>query len=226
VQPCKSQCRSASGYPPLPADRPGFQPVIPAGTKVGSGNPPGFPSLKTLGHTARIHLAGVTVFGQPSRKESLIITLKDATSVGGGITAALVAEFVIGQRCYIKWPYLQEAIITAVSDASATFSGGAATTSSMLGKREVARVSHKTHSQQDVSEWKNLAQRRAGEFLTKSGIDVGRVDVLLHVRCCEGLVRYPNGALLKKWSDEETLHPLQVCRLGVYTHPKPFTLDP
>eukprot|EP00976_Prorocentrum_cordatum_P053792 1085235-Prorocentrum_minimum.AAC.2 len=41
------------------------------------------------------------------------------------------------------------------------------------------------------------------------GVDVGRVDVLLHVRACEGLVRYPNGALLKKWAAEETLHPLQ-----------------
>ncbi len=41
--------------------------------------------------------------GTPSRKESLILSLP---SVGQGIKAATF-EPILGQRCYVNWPYLQ-----------------------------------------------------------------------------------------------------------------------
>jgi hypothetical protein len=33
------------------------------------------------------------------------------------ISARLVAPMLLGQRCWVRWPYLQEALVTAVSDA-------------------------------------------------------------------------------------------------------------
>ena len=33
------------------------------------------------------------------------------------LTAAMVAPSVLGQRCYVQWPYVQEAVVMAVSDA-------------------------------------------------------------------------------------------------------------
>ena len=67
-----------------------------AGTKTGTGNPPGFPSLRTLGHTARIANAGVTVFSQPSKKESLIVQLKDAASLAGARSPGFRVSGLLG----------------------------------------------------------------------------------------------------------------------------------
>lgn len=44
-----------------------------AGTKLGVGSPAGYPTLKTLVVTAALQHAGVEVFGQGSKKESLIL---------------------------------------------------------------------------------------------------------------------------------------------------------
>lgn len=44
-----------------------------AGTRVGVGSPAGYPTLKTLVVTPALQHAGVEVFGQGSKKESLIL---------------------------------------------------------------------------------------------------------------------------------------------------------
>ena len=49
---------------------------VAAGTKLGPGGPPGYPTLKTLSLTAQLQQAGVEVFGQGSRKESLILKVQ------------------------------------------------------------------------------------------------------------------------------------------------------
>ena len=40
----------------------------------------------------------------------------------GEITAKEVAAGILGERCWIKWPYLQEAVVVAVSDGKQTVS--------------------------------------------------------------------------------------------------------
>lgn len=53
--------------------------------------------------------AGVNVFGNPSKKDSLILVLPD---VRNSITADAAAPLLRGMLCgrvYVKWPYLQEA---------------------------------------------------------------------------------------------------------------------
>lgn len=34
------------------------------------------------------------------------------------VTASMVAPTLLGQRCWVRWPYLQEAIVQGVSDRS------------------------------------------------------------------------------------------------------------
>ncbi len=55
--------------------------VVP-GTRVGAGGPAGFPTLKTLALDSAVRMAGVEVFGQPSKKESLILLVKVRFSSG------------------------------------------------------------------------------------------------------------------------------------------------
>lgn len=47
---------------------------------TGRGGPPGFPSLKTLELRSELKAAGVEVLGAPSRRESLILTIKVRTA--------------------------------------------------------------------------------------------------------------------------------------------------
>ena len=57
---------------------------------------------------------------------------------------------------------------------------------------------------------------RYGEFaliscdLPTQGIEVGDVDLVLHVRPCEGLVRQLDGTVEKRFAKKELMVPLQV----------------
>ncbi len=42
---------------------------------------PGYPTLRTLGVTAALKMAAVEVLGQPSKKESLVLTVKVGATV-------------------------------------------------------------------------------------------------------------------------------------------------
>ena len=42
-------------------------------------------------------------------------------------------------------------------------------------------------------------------------MDVGRCELVLHVRPCEGLMRQLDGTVEKRFAKKEILYPLQVC---------------
>ena len=42
------------------------------------------------------------------------------------------------------------------------------------------------------------------------GIDIGRSELVLHVRVCEGLMRQLDGTVEKRFAKKEILYPLQV----------------
>ncbi|EFN50461.1 hypothetical protein CHLNCDRAFT_55867, partial [Chlorella variabilis] len=136
--------------------------------------------LTTIKTSAELRKIGVNVFGMASRKESIILQLKGLASQLGGqrLGAAQVAAALLGQRCWVKWPYLQEAVVEAVSDSGAKVARGA-------GGQQEARA----HGAAEASEWQQERQRIQQEYLNKQGVDCGEVTLLVHVRPCEGLVR-------------------------------------
>lgn len=77
---------------------------------------------------------------------------------------------MIGERVYVKWPYLQEAQIVGVSDAGAELTA--------RGRRDFGR--------DDADAWSALAARTRNLFLTKQGVETGALPVLLHVKACKG----------------------------------------
>lgn len=42
------------------------------------------------------------------------------------------------------------------------------------------------------------------------GMDIGRSELVLHVRVCEGLMRQLDGTVEKRFAKKEILYPLQV----------------
>lgn len=90
---------------------------------------------------ASLRMAGVNVLGMPSRKESVVLAVKDLRSAGGGasITASMVAASLLGARCYVSWPYLQ--VMT-----HASFGVGVHSSNHHLRVRPVMRLSKPCNS--------------------------------------------------------------------------------
>lgn len=68
------------------------------GVKLGTRALAGFPSLKTIPHTAKLEFHGVNVFQMDSRNESMVITLKDAFTETSKIAAATAK---IGKKVFV-----------------------------------------------------------------------------------------------------------------------------
>jgi len=196
LRPSRSLVTQLAPPPPLPAGVLGFTPRLLKGTATGRRNPPGFPTLRTFATHPRLAEAGCNVFGMASKKESLLLRIDD---FGGGETlgAEQVAVTALGDRVFVAWPYLQEALIVAVSDAAGRLASPGVSPGS------------KRWSKAESEEWQAEAGRLAARALTQTGVDVGRVAVLLHVRACEGLVKHADGSLQKSFSGSETAYPLQ-----------------
>lgn len=90
---------------PLPAGAFGFIPVLHEKTRTGDkGGIPGFPTLKTLKATTRLDRVGVQVFNQSSKRESLVLC---CSAPAEGLKPDAVASVILGERCYIEWPFLK-----------------------------------------------------------------------------------------------------------------------
>lgn len=182
-----------------PSPSPGFLPVIPRchcrmedfilptldglhlvkglceGVFLGSDALAGFPSLKTLQHSSLITHHAVNVFNSDSRNQSVVIRIANNFS---GVKASTIAEQMIGKRTFIGWPFLTEALVVAVSDD--------------LFKHERQTVGRTTkivanpHHGDQLSKWRRSAERIATIYSKRFAVDVGDVDVLLHVRPLKG----------------------------------------
>jgi len=209
-----SRAISQPAPPPLPAGELGFQPKFLPGTKVGATGPPGFPTLKTIQMSGRLERAGINVFGMPSRKESVVLQLKDL-GVSPGVEA--VAGVLVGQKCWVMWPYLQEAVVEAVSDAEkkCTRAPSSRIEDDAGGKkkRETTKAALTTvmyHTKEEADNWGKKKTRLITEHSSRHGVLLGQVNLLLHVRPLEGLIRQVDGTVEKRFGKKEVLYPLQV----------------
>ncbi|CAN6599240.1 5'-3' exoribonuclease 1 [Trichomonascus vanleenenianus] len=155
--------------------------------KLGTEALAGFPSLKTLSFSYKWAQAGVKVFQQPSRNESLILTVKNAYA---SETANALAEKLIGESVYIGWPYLQEAKVCAISDELFRY------------EKVHNNVSSQPHSGKVLDQWVREA-RKIEETFKKLGVEIGRAQVLIHVKKLKGLQRTPDGAYVKEFAGPE-----------------------
>ena len=182
------------------------------GTTLGLDSPSGFPTIRTLPVSGSLKTAGVKVFGNASKKESLIIQINgvDVNLVGNlaGVGAKDIAPSLVNKRVQIKWPYLQEALVVGVSDSKERIVP-------VIGKpNELASKPN------NATEWSADMEKVTREYLEKYGVSAGRSNIALHCRACEGLVRHPDGSLQKRFSKTEMTVPIQ---LVIAKHNAPST---
>ncbi len=106
-----------------------------------------------------------------------------------------------------KWK--SEASIVSARRALASLSAHASASSSALFDRHAAHPSRVAHHAALVLIAACPASQLASELLVKQGLEVGRVELLMHVRVCRGYTQHLDGTLQKMYSQEEVAFPLQ-----------------
>ncbi|KAI8053522.1 XRN 5'-3' exonuclease N-terminus-domain-containing protein [Syncephalis plumigaleata] len=156
------------------------------GVRLGVHAMAGFPSLHTIPHVAALKLHGITVFQQESRNETMVLTLMNPYE---NIDIKTWAKTKLGQVVYVDWPFLSEAMVSAVSDATHRYEFDGKT------------VKATEHSPRDASDWRRSVDRLTRYNSKQLGIVVGNVNTLVHVRRIKGLMRMNDGAFVKEYED-------------------------
>ncbi|KAK4227096.1 XRN 5'-3' exonuclease N-terminus-domain-containing protein [Podospora fimiseda] len=148
----------------------------------------GFPSLATLPYSASLGFHGVNVFQQDSRNESMIVNVL-GTDQRTNVEAAKVK---LGQRCFVGYPFLQEAKIVRVSDELFDYT---------LTKDGSGQVISTPHSNRDIEQWSQKSDRIENFYSKRLGILIGPVESLVHVQMLKGLIKTDEGATVKEYGD-------------------------
>jgi 5'-3' exoribonuclease 1 len=146
----------------------------------------GFPTLATLPYTANLGFHGVNVFQQDSRNESMIVNLLETEFR----TKVETAKVKLGQRCFVGYPFLQEAKIVKVSDELFDYT-----------LDESGHVVSKPHSTREIEDWTKKADRIENFYSKRLGILIGAVESLVSVHMLKGLVKTDEGATVKEYGE-------------------------
>lgn len=159
------------------------------GAKLGVDSLAGFPTLKTLPFHGNLQHAGVNVFQQDSRNESMIVTLLDTenrASLGH-------AQAKLGRAVHVGYPFLQEAKVVKVSDELFDY----ILPDSGPSHAPIAIP----HGPREIEMWKKRADRIENTYSKRLGMVTGQVETLVHVEMLKGLRRTDEGALVKEYAE-------------------------
>lgn len=137
----------------------------------------GFPSLQTLPRTATLGHHGVNVHGSESRNKSMVVHIEN---IYEGKKVSAIAEEMIGQRTFVNWPFLQEGVVSSVSDPLFKYE------KMSVVPGTPARVVQNPHSPQGVGFWKMKAEKIEHYYSKRCGVITGNIEVLVHVRPLKG----------------------------------------
>ncbi|KAI0833606.1 exonuclease II [Trametes gibbosa] len=185
------------------------------GVHLGAEALAGFPSLQTLPHTASLGHHGVNVHGSESRNKSMVIHIDNAHE---NRKVEDIAREMIGNRVFLNWPFLQEGLVSAVSDPLFMYEKY----SVVPGKPP--KVVSNPHTQQGLGLWKSKADRIERHYSKRCGVITGNIEVILHIRPLKGLKRLDNGAFVKDYeeADKEVEQAVQMAVAEVFSEDPRF----
>ncbi|KAK0635196.1 XRN 5'-3' exonuclease N-terminus-domain-containing protein [Bombardia bombarda] len=154
----------------------------------------GFPSLATLPYTANLGFHGVNVFQQDSRNESMVVNLHDTETR----TRAEIAKTKLGKRCFVGYPFLQEAKIMCVSDELFDY---------FLAEDGSGQVVQRHHTPRDIEDFSKKANRTENFYSKRLGILIGPVESMVRVHMLKGLIKTDEGATVKEYGEIPGMEP-------------------
>jgi 5'-3' exoribonuclease 1 len=160
------------------------------GAKVGIHALAGFPSLHTLPYRGHLEQAGVTVFQQASKNDSMVITLQNLYD---GQKTEDIAHQKIGNKIFFGWPYLREGKVLAVSDNLFRYE--------YVAVGEGTKLVPISHGPAQLAEFERNSNSIEENYSKRFGVVTGEVEVLVHVAPLKGLRRTDEGAMVKDYSE-------------------------
>ncbi|KNA97222.1 exonuclease II [Fusarium oxysporum f. sp. lycopersici 4287] len=152
----------------------------------------GFPSLHTLPYTAQlVEGYGVNVFQADSRNPSICVTLTETENR----TKIETWKAKIGHRCFVGYPFLQEAKVIKVQDELFSYE------MAENGKDIVT----KDHNNREAADWAKEADYLENWHAKRLAITIGQVECLVYVHMLKGLIRTEEGALIKEYAENPSL---------------------
>ncbi|KAJ3174230.1 hypothetical protein HDU88_000198 [Geranomyces variabilis] len=184
----------------------GFRKGLCVGAKLGIELLPGFPSMKTLAHTATLGFHGVTVFNMESPNESMIVSCENKFE---GRTPEQLAKMLVGTRVHIGWPFLQEAHVTSLMDDSFKYE-----VKGQGGRTDVVKTVQ-TPAAQD--HFYKTIERLESYYSKRYGTITGPVEIVANVLPLKGMRLQEDGSLVKEFASrrEETSFPVQMIITSV-----------
>ncbi|KAH6892271.1 XRN 5'-3' exonuclease N-terminus-domain-containing protein [Thelonectria olida] len=147
----------------------------------------GFPTLHTLPYTAQlIEGYGINVFQTDSRNPSVVVTLTETENRSK--TETWKAK--LGQRCFVGYPFLQEAKVVSVQDELFSYE---------LGENGKDIIT-KDHNNREAAEFAREAQHLEDWHGKRMGITIGQVECLVVVHMLKGLMKTEEGAMVKEYA--------------------------
>lgn len=162
------------------------------GAKLGAHSLAGFPTLKVLPFHGKLDFAGVSVFQQDSRNESMIVTLLDTAPR----SSIVHAQQKLGKAVHVGYPFLQEAKVIKVSDELFDYT---------LPETGPAVPVQTPHTPDQIANWKKTADRIQNTYSKRLGTITGEIESLVHVEMLKGLRKTDEGATVKEYGYIEGL---------------------
>jgi 5'-3' exonuclease len=179
------------------------------GAKVGTHALAGFPSLHILPYRGHLEQAGVTVFQQASKNDSMIITLQNEYDER---KTEDIGREKIGKKIYFGWPYLREGKVLAVSDNLFRYE--------YVTIGEGTKLAPISHGPAQLAEFERNSTRIEENYSKRFGVVTGEVEVLLHIAPLKGLRRTNEGAMVKDFaerSENSEVHAIQTTVVSVHS---------
>lgn len=152
-----------------------YLPGLVPGAMLGKDAISGFPSLHTVSYGGVLNFHGVSVFQGDSRKETMVVTLKNEYE---GLTSEALAKRLVNQRTFVGFPYLQEAKVVGISDELFRYE-----LEEIAGRKVVRSIPHRPEM---VVMWKRTSDRLEHVYSKRYGCIIGAVDIILHTRLLKG----------------------------------------
>ncbi|GAA5858509.1 hypothetical protein JCM8547_007340 [Rhodosporidiobolus lusitaniae] len=178
-----------------------FRQGLMPGVLLGKDAISGFPTLESIPHTAALGFHGVNVFQSDSRKETMVITLDN---VFEGVTPEAAGKTLVGQRVYVNYPYLREALVESVEDELFRYED--------QGDGQVVPVPKATAH---ITSFNRTVQGIEHRYSKTKGCLIGDVRCLVNARPLKGLKREDDGAMVKEWEEEAEQFALQTVVTSV-----------
>lgn len=181
---------------PAPAD---FKFDLGVDAKFGKDLLAGFPTLHTIEFEHQLALKEIKVFQNPSRSESMILSLKNPWA---DYTIDQFSHRFLGKIVYTNWPFLRESRVVSIVDGQTRYESVKAGNSRKVVSRPLA-----SDEERDFNVTRNSI---SATFARNKGIVLGKILVLVYVQPVTGLIRTSRGALVKTFSTDTVAYPIQL----------------